>query len=81
MPTSPVLDDLIDALEGQSDTLFPFLDRETGEVFLIQDESLSQRSGARDDCFASRLAKGGSETSGPYRDHRPLSRAPQTGST
>jgi hypothetical protein len=41
MPISAVLDDLIDALEGQSDTLFPFLDRETGEVFLIQDESLS----------------------------------------
>ena len=41
MPTSAVLDDLIDALEEQSDSLFPFLDRETGEVFLISEESLS----------------------------------------
>ena len=41
MPTSAVLDDLIDALEEQSDSLFPFLDRETGEVELISDELLS----------------------------------------
>jgi hypothetical protein len=41
MTTSAVLDDLIDALEAQSDSLFPFLDRETGEVLLISDESLS----------------------------------------
>jgi hypothetical protein len=41
MTTSAVLDDLIDALEEQSDSLFPFLDRETGEVVLISDESLS----------------------------------------
>jgi hypothetical protein len=41
MPTAAVLDDLIDALEEQSDTLFPFLDRETGKVELISDESLS----------------------------------------
>ena len=41
MTTSAVLDDLIDALEEQSDSLFPFLDRETGEVLLISDESLS----------------------------------------
>ena len=41
MTTSAVLDDLIDALEEQSDSLFAFLDRETGEVLLISDESLS----------------------------------------
>jgi len=41
MTTSAVLDDLINALEEQSDSLFPFLDRETGEVLLISDESLS----------------------------------------
>jgi hypothetical protein len=41
MTTSAVLDDLIDALEEQSDSLFPFLDRQTGEVLLISDESLS----------------------------------------
>lgn len=41
MTTSGVLDDLIDALEAQSDSVFPFLDRETGEVVLISDESLS----------------------------------------
>jgi hypothetical protein len=41
MTTSAVLDDLIDALEEQSDSLFPYLDRETGEVFLISEESLS----------------------------------------
>src|SRR5271165_3757615 len=41
MPTTAVLDDLIDALDELSDTLFPFLDRETGEVQLISDESLS----------------------------------------
>ena len=41
MTTSAVLDDLIDALEMQSDSLFSFLDRETGEVFLISEESLS----------------------------------------
>jgi hypothetical protein len=41
MPTSAVLEDLIDALEEQSDTLFAFLDRHTGEVFLITEESLA----------------------------------------
>jgi Uncharacterised protein family (UPF0158) len=41
MPTSAVLEDLIGALEEQSDSLFPYLDRETGEVHLITDESLS----------------------------------------
>jgi Uncharacterised protein family (UPF0158) len=41
MPTSAVLDDLIDALEEQSDSLFSFLDRHTGEVFLISEESLA----------------------------------------
>jgi Uncharacterised protein family (UPF0158) len=41
MPTSAVLEDLIDALEEQSDSLFPYLDRERGEVQLITDESLS----------------------------------------
>jgi Uncharacterised protein family (UPF0158) len=40
MPTSAVLEDLIDALEEQSDSLLPYLDRETGEVQLITDESL-----------------------------------------
>jgi hypothetical protein len=41
MPTSAVLEDLIDALEEQSDSLFAFLDRQTGEVFLISEESLA----------------------------------------
>ena len=41
MPTSAVLDDLIDALEEQSDSLFAFVDRHTGEVFLISEESLA----------------------------------------
>ena len=41
MPTSTVLEDLIDALEEQSDTTFAFLDRHTGEVFLISEESLA----------------------------------------
>ena len=41
MPTSAVIDDLIDALEEQSDSLFSFLDRHTGEVFLISEESLA----------------------------------------
>jgi hypothetical protein len=41
MPTSAVLDDLIDALEEQSDSLFAFLDQQTGEVFLISEESLA----------------------------------------
>ena len=41
MPTSAVLDDLIDALEEQSDSLFAFLDQHTGEVFLISEESLA----------------------------------------
>jgi hypothetical protein len=41
MPTSAVLEDLIDALEEQSDSLFPYLHRETGEVQLITDDSLS----------------------------------------
>jgi hypothetical protein len=41
MTTSAVLDDLIDALEAQSDRIFAFIDRETGEVFLISEESLS----------------------------------------
>ena len=41
MPTSAVLDDLIDALEMQSDSLYAFLDRETGEVEEISEEFLS----------------------------------------
>jgi Uncharacterised protein family (UPF0158) len=41
MTTTAVLDELIDALEEQSDSLFPFLDRETGAVELVSDESLS----------------------------------------
>jgi regulator of extracellular matrix RemA (YlzA/DUF370 family) len=41
MPTSAVLEDLIDALEEQSDSLFAFLDRQTGEVVLISEESLA----------------------------------------
>jgi hypothetical protein len=41
MATSASLDNLIDALEAQSDTLFSYLDRETGEVLLISEESLS----------------------------------------
>ncbi len=41
MPTSAVLEDLIDALEEQSDSLFGFLDRHTGEVVLISEESLA----------------------------------------
>jgi hypothetical protein len=41
LPASVKLGDLIDALEEQSDSLFPYVDRETGEVFLISDESLS----------------------------------------
>jgi Uncharacterised protein family (UPF0158) len=41
MPTSAVLEDLIDAIENQSDSLFAFLDRHTGEVFLISEESLA----------------------------------------
>lgn len=41
MPTTAVLDDLIDALEMQSDTLYAFLDRETGEVEEISEEFLS----------------------------------------
>jgi hypothetical protein len=41
MTTSAVLDDLIDALEMQSDSIFPYLDRESGEVFSISEESLS----------------------------------------
>jgi hypothetical protein len=40
--TPPIpLDELIDALEEQSDSVFPFLDRETGEVLLVSDEMLS----------------------------------------
>ncbi len=41
MSTSAVLEDLIDALEEQSDSLFAFLDRHTGEVCLISEESLA----------------------------------------
>jgi hypothetical protein len=39
--TSVVLDDLIDALEGQSDSLHAFVDRDSGEVLLMSYESLS----------------------------------------
>jgi Uncharacterised protein family (UPF0158) len=41
LATSVSLDKLIDALEEQSDSLFPYLDRETGEVLLISEESRS----------------------------------------
>ncbi len=41
MPTTAILDDLIDALEEQSDSLLAYLDRDTGEVVLISEESLS----------------------------------------
>jgi hypothetical protein len=47
MPTSAVLNDLIDALEEQSDSLFSFLDRHTGEVLLISEESLALTEAAR----------------------------------
>jgi hypothetical protein len=40
MTTTAKLDELIGALEDQSDTLSAFLDRETGAVELISDESL-----------------------------------------
>jgi hypothetical protein len=41
MPTTAILDDLLDALEEQSDSLLAYLDRDTGEVVLISQESLS----------------------------------------
>ena len=41
MPTTAILDDLIDALEEQSDSVLAYLDRDTGEVLLISQESLS----------------------------------------
>src|SRR5216684_4390580 len=41
MPTTAILEDLIDALEEQSDSSLAYLDRDTGEVFLISQESLS----------------------------------------
>lgn len=41
MPTTAILEDLIDALEEQSESLLAYLDRDTGEVILISDESLS----------------------------------------
>ena len=41
MTTLDSLDELIDALEAQSETLFAFLDRETGETVVISEESLS----------------------------------------
>ncbi len=43
MATSVSLDELIDALEEQSDSLLPYLNRETGEVLLISEESLALR--------------------------------------
>ena len=41
MATPVPLDSLIDALEEQADTLFAYLDRETGETHLISEEWLS----------------------------------------
>lgn len=41
MPTTAILEDLIDALEEQSDSMSAYLDRDTGEVILISEESLS----------------------------------------
>ena len=41
MTTTAKLDELIDALEAQSDSLSAFLDRETGAVELVSKESLS----------------------------------------
>jgi Uncharacterised protein family (UPF0158) len=41
MPTTAILEDLIDALEEQSESLLAYLDRDTGEVILISEESLS----------------------------------------
>src|ERR1700683_870921 len=41
MTTLVSLDELIDALEMQSESQFAFLDRETGEALLISEESLS----------------------------------------
>ncbi len=41
MATAVSLDTLIDALEEQADTLFAYLDRETGETHLIPEECLS----------------------------------------
>jgi hypothetical protein len=41
MTTLVSLDELIDALEMQSESQFAFLDQETGEAFLISEDSLS----------------------------------------
>jgi hypothetical protein len=41
MSSSPKLDDLIDALEEQSDSLSAYLDRQTGQVVLVSDEEFS----------------------------------------
>jgi hypothetical protein len=41
MTTTVKLKDLIDALEEQSDSMLPFLDRDTGEAFVISEERLA----------------------------------------
>jgi hypothetical protein len=41
MTTLVSLDELIDALEMQSESQLAFLDRETGEALLISEETLS----------------------------------------
>lgn len=40
MPAAVKLHDLIDAVDGQPETVFSFLDRETGEVYSISEEAL-----------------------------------------
>lgn len=48
MNTSVSLDKLVDALEEGSDSTFAFLDRESGEVYLISDEALSLSESEKD---------------------------------
>ena len=78
MPTSAVLDELIDALEMQSDSLFVFLDRETGEVEEISEESLSLSEAEPEEIDLLPDWQKEEASCGPYSKHGPVSRTPRS---
>ena len=79
MPTSAVLDDLIDALEMQSDSLYAFLDRETGEVEEISEEFLSLADAEPDEIdLLPDWQKEVAKLANPYSKHGPVSSTTQS---
>jgi hypothetical protein len=77
--TTPVqLKTLIDALEEQADTLFAFLDRDTGQIELVSEEALARSESEQEEIDSlAGLAKRRSRTCDSHPRLRSVSRSPQ----